>query len=238
MRTLLVTGASSDVGMELIRYAIQRYDYIWAHYHQMNDKLMEIYQKYPEKTGLVQADFLKEADVEKLIQEIISKQIIPTHIVHLPAEKYSLFHFQSTEWDVYEKNISISIRSIVMILKEFMPKIVKSGDGRIVFMLSECTSDLPPAYTAHYTMIKYALMGLVKELAVEYEKKNVMINGISPGMMETKFLDNVSRLVIEKNAKENPSGKNIRVNELMAVFEMLLFGNCRISGQNIVVKSM
>lgn len=49
-------------------------------------------------------------------------------------------------------------------------------------------------------MTKYALLGLLRTLSVEYEKKGIMINGISPGMMETKFLDGISRLVVEKFA--------------------------------------
>lgn len=239
MNTLLVTGASSDVGIKLIDYMVQRYDFVWAHYHQMNDKLMEIHHSFPEKIRFVQADFFKRDDTKKMIEEIAHAHLIPNHIVHLPAEKYMLSNFHNTEWEVYERNTFISIRSIIMILQRFIPEVIKrASEGRIVFMLSECTCNLPPAYTAHYTMTKYALLGLMKALAAEYEKKGIMVNGISPGMMETKFLDQIPRLVIEKSARENSSGKNIEVKELMDVFELLLFGNCMISGQNIAIKSL
>ena len=64
MKILLVTGASSDSGTALLRHIVCRYDLVWAHYRQMNDALMELYQASPEKIRLVQADFLKRQYVE------------------------------------------------------------------------------------------------------------------------------------------------------------------------------
>lgn len=238
MNILLITGASSDLGMELLGHVAGRYDFVWAHYHQMNDRLMQLCREFSEKIGLLQADFLEEADVVKMTKEMAASGKIPNHIVHLPAEKYMLCAFHRTDWEVYERNLAVSVRSAAMILREVLPRLARTDDGRVIFVLSECTCGDPPAYTAHYTMTKYALLGLLRTLSVEYEKKGIMINGISPGMMETKFLDGVSRLVAEKNARQNPSGKNISPAELMDVFEMLLFGGCRISGQNIAVKSL
>lgn len=238
MKILLITGASSDLGTQLLRYVIKRYDFVWVHYRQMNDSLMEICRNFSGKIGLLQADFLKETDVGRITAEMLARGKIPNHVVHLPAEKYMLGAFHRTDWEVYERNIAVSVRSAVMILREVLPKLARSDDGRIVFVLSECTCGAPPAYTTHYTVTKYALLGLLRALAVEYEKKGIMINGISPGMMETKFLDEISGLIVEKNARENPSGKNIETVELMDIFEMLLFGSCRITGQNIAVRSL
>lgn len=238
MKVLLITGASSDVGIELLRKMVHKYDFVWVHYHKMNERLMDVYKGMPERIGLVQADFLEQQDTRELVEEIMQKQKIPNHIIHLPAEKYLLSNFHQTDWSVYEKNLEVSLRSAVILLKAFIPYLIRSGDGRVVFMLSECTCNNPPAYTAHYTVTKYALLGLVKELAVEYGKKGLMVNAISPGMMETKFLDRISHHIKEKNAADTPSGKNIMVEELVDVFQLLLFGNCRISGQNIAVESL
>ncbi len=238
MKILLVTGASSDYGTALLRHIVCRYDLVWAHYRQMNDALMELYQASPEKIRLVQADFLKRQDVEAMARIIFESRQIPNHIVHFPADKYTLSHFHSTEWEVYERNLSISVRSAVLLLQRLIPGMIKAGDGRIVFMLSDCTCNSPPACTAHYTMIKYALLGLVKTLSAEYGKKGIMINGVSPGMMETRFLDELPGFVREKNAKERASGKNIEVKELLDVFDLLLFGGCRITGQNIAVEAL
>ena len=57
-------------------------------------------------------------------------------------------------------------------------------------------------------------------------------------MMETRFLDELPGFVREKNAKERASGKNIEVKELLDVFDLLLFGGCRITGQNIAVEAL
>lgn len=82
MKILLVTGASSDSGTALLRHIVCRYDLVWAHYRQMNDALMELYQASPEKIRLVQADFLKRQDVEAMARIIFESRQIPNHIVH------------------------------------------------------------------------------------------------------------------------------------------------------------
>ena len=58
-------------------------------------------------------------------------------------------------------------------------------------MLTSCTTNIPPKYLASYVTSKYALLGLVKALSNEYADKGIRINGISPSMIETKFLENI-----------------------------------------------
>ena len=58
-----------------MKHVVQKYDFIWAHYHQMNDKLQEINRMFSEKIGLIQADFLVETDVHKMTEKIIESGV-------------------------------------------------------------------------------------------------------------------------------------------------------------------
>jgi 3-oxoacyl-[acyl-carrier protein] reductase len=69
--------------------------------------------------------------------------------------------------------------------------------AKVVLMLSENTIGNPAKFTSKYTMSKYMLLGLLKSLTVEYEGKNVNINALSPTMMDTKFLSNIDRRMLE-----------------------------------------
>ena len=69
--------------------------------------------------------------------------------------------------------------------------------AKIVFMLSENTINKPAKFSTKYTMSKYMLLGLMKSLAVEYEGKRIDINALSPSMIDTKFLSEIDRRMLE-----------------------------------------
>jgi 3-oxoacyl-[acyl-carrier protein] reductase len=88
-------------------------------------------------------------------------------------------------------------------------------------MLSSCTIGTPPKYLSNYTLVKYSLLGLMKSAAVEYGDKGININGISPGMIETKFLDRIGRKIREIAAEENPKHRNLKPEDLFSAIDYL-----------------
>jgi len=121
-----------------------------------------------------------------------------------------------------------------MISQAFIPKMSKKNYGKIVFMLSAYLLGVPPKFQSPYVTVKYALLGLMKELAVEYASKGIMVNAVSPDMMETKFLSELPDLIKEQSAKNNPLGRNIYVKEVVPTIEYLLSsGSDAVTGQNI-----
>lgn len=88
-KILLIMGASSDCGCELIRRTIKKYDLILAHYCHMNSQLEELKQgEYGDKLQLLQADFMDRDSIDDMIDTIKEKEWIPTHIVHFSAPKF------------------------------------------------------------------------------------------------------------------------------------------------------
>jgi 3-oxoacyl-[acyl-carrier protein] reductase len=96
--------------------------------------------------------------------------------------------------------------------------------GKIVFILSSVTLNVPPKALAEYTTIKYALLGLMKSLASEYADKKINVNSISPSMVETKFLSLINEKFIEISAQSNPLKRNAKVEDLNGILN-LLFSN-------------
>lgn len=102
-------------------------------------------------------------------------------------------------------------------------------------MLSSCTENIPPKFTAPYVTTKYALLGMMKALATEYDSKDITINGISPEMMKPN-LGNIFNHVIEENAQKSPFGRNLYIDEVVPTVEYILSdGVARITGQNIII---
>ncbi|MEY8283645.1 SDR family oxidoreductase [Lachnospiraceae bacterium 50-23] len=94
--------------------------------------------------------------------------------------------------------------------------------GKVVIMLSSYTISNPPKFMMNYIMVKYALMGLMKALAVDYAGKRICINGISPSMIETKFLNNINDRIVELNAQNSIAGRNAGVSDIVPGIRFLL----------------
>ena len=61
-----------------------------------------------------------------------------------------------------------------------------------------------------------------------------MVNGVSPDMMETKFLADMPELIIRQYAENSPAGRNLTVEDVIPTFEYLLSdGADMVTGQNI-----
>lgn len=236
-KTLLVTGASSDIGMALIENLNENYDYIIAHYNNWNSGLEKMKSKLGNKVYFFQADFSKENEVENFIVKIKENHLNPNHIVHLPATKIVAEKFLKIGWEEFDKGINISLKTAIKLTQEFLPEMKKNKYGKILFMLTSCTIDTPPKYQSAYTTIKYALLGLMKALAVEYADKGITVNGISPDMIETKFLKELPEIMIRQYEEKLPSKKILQVKDVVPTFRFLLSdGADNINGVNIAIK--
>lgn len=237
-KVLLITGASSDVGIKLLESVYKNYGVIYVQYRNMNDELEQLVDKIrlEREIFLLKTDFSKDEDVQGLINAIRERNIYPNNIVHLPAPKAYNSQFHKDKWENYELGWKISVRSIVEILKAFVPYMAKLKYGRVVFLLSSYTINIPPKFQSSYVTVKYALLGLMKSLSAEYIGKGITVNAVSPDMMETKFLSEIPEMIISQNAMNSPIGRNIYVNEVIPVISYMLsdFG-ASMTGQNVAI---
>ena len=232
-KALLVTGASSEVGRALIRRVAKNYEIVWAHYCRTLEPLEELRRELGEKIVPVQADFLDEASTRAMIDRIMASGQAPDHVVHLSAPKTFNERFHKCRWDDYQTGIDASLRSIVLMLQAFLPVMAKQRYGRVVFMLTAYLIGVPPKYQSPYITVKYALYGLMRNLAAEYADKGVTVNAVSPDMIETRFLENIPELIIRQNAERTPLKRNLTVADVVPAFAYFLSDEAEaVTGQN------
>lgn len=237
-KVLLITGASSEVGMQLLQGVYTEYERIYLQYRTLNDELKSIIEELSVKTDIVpiQTDLFDTDSVCAMINQIKETGVVPNSIVHLAAQKVVHKQFHKEKWESFERGWEISIHSIITILQAFLPSMTKQKYGRIIFMLTSCTNNEPPKFQSAYVTVKYALLGLMKSLSVDYIDKGITVNGISPGMMETKFLSELPELIIEQNRINSPLGRNIDVKEVIPVMQYMLSDpGASMTGQNIII---
>lgn len=235
-RILLVLGASSDLGCELISQVALNYDVVLAHYHRMNEKLEKLIGFHEGRVTGIQADFSDMAGAEQLVKELADRDLMPDHVVDLAALPLEYTRFEKVFMEQCEAGMQTSVYSFARIIQSILPYMKKKRKGKIVAVLSSCTNGIPPQFMSAYVTVKYALLGLIRSLSADYSDKGIQINGVSPEMIETKFLANIPDYVREKNAEVSPLKRNLCVGDVIPTIIFLLSdGSDCITGQNIFV---
>ena len=167
-RTYIITGASSDVTIHFLerlgsQISDDRKIKIFAQYRTSSKTLQNLAARYHNlDMDIRQCDLSIEKDTERWITYIkevcISDDIVPTHIVHLAAPKFSYMRIRQLEWERFTNGMDVSVRSFALLLKEFLPMMSKAKFGRIVAMLTAYTIGIPPKFMSDYVTIKYALL--------------------------------------------------------------------------------
>lgn len=232
----LITGASSEVAGDFIRLIDKRehgakiiglYNHNKKRIDELNDECSNI------DICPIQCDFSSSIGTENIIKQLSAEYEVD-RIFHVAAPRFSYMRIRQYDWNRINKEISVQVNSFGIILKYFAPQMAKKREGKILAILSSCCFNAPPKFISHYVVAKYALEGLVKAAATEYSDKNILINGISPEMMETEFLDTVDSRFVEKNAMESPLKRNIRTSEVArAAYFLLSNENTCITGENL-----
>lgn len=236
-RRVLLLGGSSDLSLSFLRSNDwNEKDWIIAQYCHHDEGLRKIAATIPAKMELLHADFMSEDNTNELAKLLVDKDFVPTHILHVPAVPVVNQRFTDIKWSEAESQIHVQCRSLMIVLQVVIRKMAKARTGKIVIGLSSCTLDVPPKYLASYVEAKYALMGLGKALAAEYAPKGILVNMISPSMMETKFLRNVYSGVVEQSAMNNPMKRNTSPDDVGKLICYLFSeSNTFITGANIPV---
>lgn len=234
-KTLLITGANSQIAASYIKERNQEYGCIIAHYFQRCDRIDGLKNILGNKLVPISADLSKKDDVEKLAGELKNYEI--DEFLHIAAPGLRHMRFAKGSLAEFELEMQVVFWSFLQICQTIIPSMVKHGGGRIAAILTEYTVTSQPPYLSHYISAKFALLGLIKSLAGEYAAKGIRVNGISPGMMETDFVSRLPQYVIENNAKKTARGRNLCPDELISTISYLLSEQAGgATGQNILLE--
>nr|XP_006821849.1 PREDICTED: dehydrogenase/reductase SDR family member 4-like [Saccoglossus kowalevskii] len=108
--------------------------------------------------------------------------------------------FDTTE-EAWDKVFHVNLKSAFLLIKAVIPYMEKRGGGSIVTVSSVVahrTDAVPGVHASAYGISKISLIGLTKALVPECAAKNIRINCMSPGVIETRFSE-----VIWKNSFAN-----------------------------------
>jgi len=202
-KKILITGASGGIGNELVKKFVSLGGEVLGS-GTNTDKLDSIKKKFPNMK-VKKFDISDHSRIEEFIENVsLELGGLDILINNAGVNKDNLsLRMKDEEW---KKVIDINLTSTFLLSKHSIKKMLKTKFGRIVNITSVVghTGNLGQS---NYSASKSGIIGMSKSLAIEYAKKNITINCVSPGFIISDMTMNIAEKVKLYLTSRIPMGK-------------------------------
>ena len=203
-KSIIVTGASGGIGNSIIEKLNQVGANILASGTKI-EKLDELKNKY-ENIKILKFDISKSEKIEEFVEtattELGGNLDCLINNAGITQDNLAI-RMRLEEW---QKVIDINLTSTFLISKYAIKKMLKNKSGKIINITS-VVSHTGNTGQANYTASKAGIIAMSKSLAIEYAKKNININCISPGFIKTAMTDKLEDKFKEAIISKIPSAR-------------------------------
>jgi len=203
-KNVIVTGASGGIGNAIIKKLSEAGANILASGTRI-EKLEELKKNF-EGLKILKFDISQSDKIEEFIENATNELgggldgIVNNAGI---TQDNLAIRMSLDEW---QKVININLTSTFLMSKFAIKKMLKNKSGKIVNITSVVghTGNLGQA---NYTASKAGIVAMSKSLAIEYAKKNININCISPGFIKTAMTDKIDDKFKEVIVSKIPSAR-------------------------------
>ena len=186
-KKILITGASGGIGKALVEKFLSLDGNVLATGTKI-EKLDALKKEFP-KVNILKFDISEHSKIEEFIENVSSQLTGLDVLVNnagINMDNLSI-RMKDEEW---KKVIDVNLGSTFFLCKYAIKKMLKNKYGRIVNITSIVghTGNLGQS---NYAASKAGIIAMSKSLAIEYAKKNITINCVSPGFIQSKMTDNI-----------------------------------------------
>ena len=186
-KKILITGATGAIGKSLVKRFLSLNGTILAT-GTNTEKLDKLKKEFPN-INILKFDISDHSRIEEFIENA-SSQLTGLDILinnaGIAIDNLSL-RMKNEEW---QKVIDINLSATFFLCKYAIKKMLKNKYGRIVNITSIVghTGNLGQS---NYAASKAGMVAMSKSLAIEYAKKNITINCVSPGFIQSNMTDKI-----------------------------------------------
>lgn len=214
-KVAIVTGGASGIGRAIaLLYASNGMKVVVSDIDEKGNETVSIIKKDGGESIFIKSDASLAKDNEALVNKTV-EHFGGLHVACNNAgiggpieitEKYPV--------DGWNKVIAINLSGVFYGMKYQIPALLKSGGGAIVniaSILGRTGTQFSPAYVA----AKHGVVGLTKASSLEYADKNIRINAVGPGYIETPLIKNaLSEDQLNELIELHPIGRLGRAEEV------------------------
>ena len=186
-KKILITGATGGIGKALVKKFVSLEGNVLAT-GTKTEKLNALKEEFPN-INILKFDISDHSKIEEFVENTSSQLAGLDVLVNnagINMDNLSL-RMKDEEW---KKVIDVNLGATFFLCKYAIKKMLKNKYGRIVNITSIVghTGNLGQA---NYAASKAAIIGMSKSLAIEYAKKNITINCVSPGFIQSNMTDKI-----------------------------------------------
>lgn len=221
-KVALVTGGTSGLGREISKQLAARGSTVVVAGRREAEGLETV--RTVEEQGsagiFIRCDVSKSQDVQNLIEECMRNYGRLDFAIN-NAGYYGKASFLSKyEEEEFDTVIRINLKGVFLCMKYELGVMLKQGSGSIVNVSSVNGLISMPYGISAYAASKHGILGLTKTAALEVAKKNIRVNAVCPGGIETDMLSDVFQsspnpMEAEKTFQSlHPMGRFAKVEEV------------------------
>lgn len=221
-KVAFITGATRGIGRQIaITLANEGFD-IAINYRKENEDLIETKKMVEDqkvKCFTVQGDVSSFEDSERMVKDIIEEFNHIDILVNNAGITKDMLLMRMKKED-FESVIGVNLVGTFNITKNVIPYMMKNRSGRII-NVSSVVGISGNAGQTNYSASKAGIIGFTKSLAKEVGSRNILVNAVAPGFIETQMTDVLKEEVKEEISKTIPLKRMGTVEDVANVVKFL-----------------
>ena len=198
-KVVLITGGTRGIGKSVAeRFAKEGYNLVLNYVSENTDieSIKNNFKEYGNEVLILKADVSKFDECENLVKETISKfGKIDVLVNNAGITKDGLIAMMKEE--AFDRVIDINLKGTFNMTRNIVPYMMKKRCGNIV-NISSVVGVAGNAGQSNYAASKAGIIGFTKSLAKELSARNIRVNAVAPGFIDTDMTS-----VLTDKVKEN-----------------------------------
>ena len=202
MKTVLITGATGGIGDSICKLLVKHYEVFVVARNQ--EKVKKLLEKYELIKGHFICDLGDKNKIKQMVDKISEKTLnIDILINNAGITNDSLF--LRMDYEKWNSVIDTNLNSNFLLTNLVSKNMIKNRWGRIINITSVIGHTGNSGQT-NYSASKAGIVGMSKSIALELAKRNVTVNCVSPGFIETSMTSVLKEEQKKKILEKIPMG--------------------------------
>ena len=201
-KKIIITGATGGIGNCLVE-KFNSFDASIVATGTNEEKLNNLKKKFP-KVHIEKFSLIEHEKIEEFVNKIEVKLGGIDVLINNAGITLDNLSIRLTE-ENWKKVLDINLTSTFLMCKFVIKKMLKNKYGKII-NISSIVGHTGNLGQANYSASKAGIVAFSKSLAIEYARKNININCVSPGFIKTEMTDKISDEFKKNLLSKIPSG--------------------------------
>ena len=189
----LVTGASKGIGAAIAAGLARDGFDIWVNYHSDHEAAEQVKKTVTEigrQCRLLPFDVSDPEAAQNVLYPLLEEET-PDILVNNAGCTRDMLMIWMNQQD-WQDVLSVTLDGFFQITKGVIKGMLRKRNGRIINIVSTSGQSGMPGQV-NYSTAKAGLIGATKALAAEVAKRNILVNAVSPGFIETEMTKDVPK---------------------------------------------